>query len=107
MFSLYNSYLQLAFLLVLCGALLGQEESKDGQLQTETQHCPTLTYFNKETNSCRCGPVIHHIVTCSVEDLIKEFSFGMTQNKERTKVVVGPCPTTAMEISIIILYMYV
>ena len=94
MFSVCSTNCRLVFVLVLCGALLGQEES---QLQAETQHCPTWTYFNNKTNSCQCGPIIHRIVTCSTEDgnlsdIGILFRFCMTQNKERTMVVVGPCP---------------
>ena len=59
---------QLAFLLVPWRAMLGQKESSDGELQIETQHCPTWTYFNSETHSCQCGDIIHHVVSCSTED---------------------------------------
>ena len=97
MFSLCNSYCQIVFVLVFWRVLLGQEESSDGQLQTETQHCPTWTYCNSETHSCQCGDIIHHVVSCSTEDgnvsdLGVLFRFCMTQNKERTKIVVGLCP---------------
>ena len=77
MFCLYSAkYCILAFVLVVCGALLGQEESSDGQLQTETQHCPTWTYFNSETHSCQCGKSVYHIVLC--------VTYGNTS--------VAPCP---------------
>ena len=87
----------LVFVLVLSGALLGQEESSDGQLQTESYRCPTWTYFNNETNSCQCGPIIHRIILCNMEDgnlsdIGVLYRFCMTQNKERRKIVIGPCP---------------
>ena len=97
MFSPCNSYCSLVFVLVLCGALLGQEESSDGQLKTESHHCPTWTYFNNDTHSCQCGPIIHRIILCNMEDgnlsdVGVLHRFCMTQNKERRKIVVGPCP---------------
>ena len=97
MFSPCNSYCMLVFVLVLCGALLGQEESSDGQLQTESYRCPTWTHFNNDTHSCQCGDAIHSIILCSMEDgnlsdIGVLYRFCMTQNKERTKIVVGPCP---------------
>ena len=97
MFSPCNSYCMLVFVLVLSGALLGQEESSDGQLQTESHRCPTWTHFNNETHSCQCGDAIHSIILCSMEDgnlsdIGVLYRFCMTQNKERTKIVVGPCP---------------
>ena len=97
MFSLCNSYCMLFFVLVLSGALLGQKESSDSQLQTESHHCPTWTYFNSDTHSCQCGDPVYRIISCSTEDgnvsdVGVLFRFCMTQNKERTKIVVGPCP---------------
>ena len=96
MLSLTNSYCVLGFVLLLCGALLGQEESSDGQLQPESHDCPTWTYFNSDTQRCQCGRRVHHFASCvadgntsKVEVLVR---FCMTQNKEQTKVVVGPCP---------------
>ena len=97
MFSPCNSYCSLVFVLVLCGALLGQEESSDGLLQTESHHCPTWTYFNNDTHSCQCGDLIHRIILCNMEggnlsDVGVIYRFCMTQNKERRKIVVGMCP---------------
>ena len=87
----------LVFVLVLSGALLGQKESSDSQLQTESHRCPTWTYFNSDTHSCQCGDPVYFTVLCSTEDgNVSDvgilFRFCMTQNKERTKIVVGPCP---------------
>ena len=87
----------LVFVLVLSGALLGQKESSDSQLQTESHHCPTWTYFNSDTHSCQCGANVYHIILCGTEDgnvsdVGVLFRFCMTQNKELTKSVVGPCP---------------
>ena len=97
MFSLCNSYCMLVFVLVLSGVLLGQKESSDSQLQTESHHCPTWTYLNSDTHSCQCGANVYRIVLCSTEDgnvsdVGVLFRFCMTQNKELTKIVVGPCP---------------
>ena len=92
MFSLGSSNCILAFVLVLCGTLIGQKESSDGQLQTKSHHCPTWTYFN----NCQCGTPVHNIISCVTDGNISEvdvlFRFCMTQNKEHTKVVVGPYP---------------
>ena len=97
MFSLCNSYCMLFFVLVLSGALLGQKESSDSQLQTESHHCPTWTHLNSDTHSCQCGANVYHIILCSTEDgNVSDvgilFRFCMTQNKELTKIVAGPCP---------------
>ena len=97
MFSLCNSYCMLFFVLVLSGALLGQKESSDSQLQTESHRCPTWTYFNSDTHSCQCGDPVYRIILCSTENVNASdvgilFRFCMTQNKELTKIVVGPCP---------------
>ena len=55
------------FVLVLSGALLGQKESSDGQLQTESHHCPTWTHFNDETfdYTLHYLPYIANIITHS------------------------------------------
>ena len=96
MFSLVNSYCILASVLVLCGALLGQKKSNDGQQQTEIHRCPTWTYFDNATHNCQCSTSVHNIVSCFKDGNTSEvevlFRFCVTQNKEHTKVVVGPCP---------------
>ena len=80
-----------------CGIVLGQKEPRIAQLQPEHHDCPTWTYLDNETQSCKCGPAVHKIIICSIIDgNISEVGvllrFCMTQNKEKTKVVVGPCP---------------
>ena len=67
MFSLSNSYCKLVFVLVQSGALLGQKESSDSQLQTESHHCPTWTHFNDETfdYTLHYSPYIANIITHS------------------------------------------
>ena len=96
MFSICSTNWRLVFVLVLCGALLGQEESRDGQLQTETQHCPTWTYFNNKTHNCQCGKSVYHIISCVTYGNTSEVKlltrFCMTQNEKHTKVLVAPCP---------------
>ena len=74
MLSLTNSYCVLGFVLLLCGALLGQEASSDGQLQPESHDCPTWTYFNSDTQSCQCGAKVHHVSQMAVH-LKWKFSF--------------------------------
>ena len=96
MLSLTNSYCVLGLVLLLCGALLGQEESSDGQLQPESHDCPTWTYFNSDTQECQCGATVHNFVSCFINGNTSEvdlfMQFCMTQNKKKTKLVVGPCP---------------
>ena len=94
---MFTNSCRLAFALLLCGIVLGQKEPRITQLQPEHHDCPTWTYFDNETQSCKCGPTLHKIIACSIEDgNVSEvgvlFRFCMTQNKEQTKVVVGPCP---------------
>ena len=96
MLSLTNSYCVLGLVLLLCGALLGQEESSDGQLQPESHDCPTWTYFNSDTQGCQCGATVHNFISCFTNGNTSEveifMQFCMTQNKKKTKLVVGPCP---------------
>ena len=94
---MFTNSCRLAFVLLLCGIVLGQKEPRIAQLQPEHHDCPTWTYFDNETQSCKCGPAVHKIIICSIIDgNISEVGvllrFCMTQNKEKTKVVVGPCP---------------
>ena len=72
-------------MLLLCGTLLAMDDGQrpdNGQLQPQSHNCSTWTYFDNVTHSCVCGAIIR---------------FCMTQNKEQTKVVVGPCPYNERE----------
>ena len=57
----------------------------------------TIAYFNSDAHSCQCGANVYRIILCSTEDgnvsdVAVLFRFCMTQNKELTKIVIGPCP---------------
>ena len=95
MFSLGNSNCLLTIVLLLCGTVLAKKESSNGQLQP-AENCPTWTYFNNATQNCQCGPNIHQMASCVKDGNSSKvgvfFRFCMTQNNEKTKVVVGACP---------------
>ena len=95
MFSLGNSNCLLTIVLLLCGTVLAKKESSNGQLQP-AENCPTWTYFSNATQSCQCGPNIHQMTSCVKDGNSSKvgvfFRICMTQNNEKTKVVVGACP---------------
>ena len=97
MFKLGNRNCLLIIVLLLCGTVLAKKESSNGQLQP-AENCPTWTYFSNATQSCQCGDNdnIHQMTSC-VKDVNSSkvgvfYRFCMTQNNEKTKVVVGACP---------------
>ena len=95
MFSLGCSNCMLTFVLLLCGIVLAKESS-NGQLQQENHNCRPWMYFSNATQSFQCGPILHHMISCLKDGNRSEvgvlFRFCMTQNNEKTKVVVGACP---------------
>ena len=95
MFKLGNRNCLLTIVLLLCGTVLAKKESSNGQLQL-AENCPTWTYFSNATQSCQCGPNIHQMASCVKDGNSSKvgvfFRFCMTQNNEKTKVVVGACP---------------
>ena len=89
-------YKLFVLLVVLSGASLGQNVSKDHHMNST---CPMWTTYDNSTNSCECGNDIHDVVSCSrVTGCPTQFELGvlhgfcMTANKEQTKTVVGSCP---------------
>ena len=93
MFVLGRSYCGLVFVLLLCGSLLARlTESNNGQLPPESHTCSPWKHFNNKTKSCQCGSGLDGIILCSTDEVGLIHRFCMTQNKEQTKVVVGPCP---------------
>ena len=95
MFSLGSSNCLLTIVLLLCGTVLAKKESSNGQLQS-AENCPTWTYFSNATQSCQCGGSIRQMISCFKDGNSSKvgvfFRFCMTQNNEKTKVVVGTCP---------------
>ena len=95
MFKLGNRNCLLTIVLLLCGTVLAKKESSNDQLQP-AENCPTWTYFSNATQSCQCGDNIHLMISCfkdgNASKLAVFFRFCMTQNNEKTKVVVGACP---------------
>ena len=95
MFSLGNSNCLLTIVLLLYGTVLAKKESSNGQLQP-AENCPTWTYFSNATQSCQCGPNIHQMISCFKDGNSSKlgvfYRFCMTQNNEKTEVVVGACP---------------
>ena len=95
MFKLGNRNCLLATVLLLCGTVLAKKESSNDQLQP-AENFPTWTHFSNATQSCQCGPNIYQMASCVKDGNSSKvgvfFRFCMTQNNEKTKVVVGACP---------------
>ena len=95
MFSLGCSHCMLTFVLLLCGTILAKESS-NGQLQQENHNCRPWMYFSNATQRCQCGTIPDKTISCIIYGNRSEvgvfFRFCMTQNNEKTKVVVGACP---------------
>ena len=95
MFKLGNRNCLLTIVLLLCGTVLAKKESSNGQLQP-AENCPTWTYFSNATQSCQCGDNNNKMTSCVKDGNSSKvgvfYRFCMTQNNEKTKVVVGACP---------------